>query len=144
VKDFTVNNIQNILNTTFPLIEKLLKDYGEFHPLASFSRLDGTVEQLLDFDGTDMEFPNPDTIISNLKKAFIFRKEELAAIAIFKDVWIKEQELDAVVVFVEDKDDTSAYSLVYPYKLEDGELEFFKPWKQLEEKEIFLNNQSNN
>ena len=132
-----VNNIQNILNKTLPLIEKLLKDYGEFHPLASFSRLDGTVEQLLDFDGNNVEFPNPDAVINNLKSAFRYRKDELSAIAIFKDVWIKEQELDAVVIFVEDKDETSAYSLVYPYKLEDGELEFFKPWKQVEEKEIF-------
>ena len=28
-----MNEIQNILNVTFPFVESLLKEYGEFYPL---------------------------------------------------------------------------------------------------------------
>lgn len=136
--DLIVNNIQNILNTTFPLIEKLLKEYGEFYPLASFSRLDGSVEQLVDFEGNDADFPNSDAVITNLKNAFRYRKNELSAIAIFSDVWLNEKELDAIVVFVEESEVNDAFSLFYPYKLTNKELEFFEPWKQLEQKEIWI------
>jgi len=134
-----MNEIQKILDVTFPLVETLLKDYGEFYPLASVVNLDKTVEQITDFEGNDIEFPGSVSVLKSLKNKLHSESEHFLAIAIFYDVRLKEKETDAIAVFVEDKSENSAYTFYFPYKIEESEIIFEESWKTLQSKEIFVN-----
>ena len=39
-----MNDIENILDETFPFVESLLKEYGEFYPLSSAVNIEQKVE----------------------------------------------------------------------------------------------------
>ena len=86
-----MNDIQNILDITFPFVEKLLKDYGEFYPLASVVNLKYEVEQLLLPEDEENDFPKSIGVIGEIKKELRWKRDECIAIAIFYDVKLKEK-----------------------------------------------------
>ena len=133
-----MKEIQNILNSTLPFVEILLKEYGEFYPLASVVNLDEKVEQITNFNGNDIEFPESTSVLENLKNHLRTKSNNFLAIAIFYNVRVKEDETDAVAVFVEDKIENSAFTFYYAYKIDKKELIFGNSWKTLVPKEIFI------
>ncbi|MFL9831341.1 hypothetical protein ABS764_10830 [Flavobacterium sp. ST-87] len=132
-----MNDIQNILDITFPFVEKLLKDYGEFYPLASVVNLNHEVEQLLLSEDEENDFPKSTGVIGEIKKELRWRRDDYIAFAIFYDVRLKEKQTDAIAVLVEHKFEKQAFVFYYPYKLIDNELFFSDSWKEMKEIEIF-------
>lgn len=132
-----MNEIQNILNVTFPFVESLLKEYGEFYPLASVAKTDITVEQLLNFETDEIEFPKSTSIIDSIKKELRLKQNEYIAIALFYNVKLKEENTDAIAVYVEHKLENFAYTLYYPYEIIKNTTAFSDSWKTIEQMEIF-------
>jgi hypothetical protein len=136
-----MEDFQSILDANFPFVENLLKEYGEFYPLACSITINGKVEQVLleEYNSVDAEndFPNTTSLISELKKELRWKRNEFVAIAIFYDVRIKERKTDAVAVFIEHKEKKQAYTFYYPYELINNNLVFSESWKVIEEMEIF-------
>ena len=131
--------IQNLLDKTLPFVTTLLKDYGEFYPLASAVNLNREVEQVLLEEDEENDFPTSATVIGELKKALSWQKDEFIAIAIFYDVALKEEQTDAIAIFVEHKEENQAFTIYYPYKMIDSEIVFSESWKVENEMEIFVN-----
>ena len=135
-----MNDIEKILHSTMPFVEGLLKENGEFFPLASAIKTNDSIAQVGTYDGEDR--PLSDKVIADLKKAFRAKKDEYKTIAIFYDVRVVDPDskvkTDAVAVFIETKNDHSAYTFYYPYSLtKDNELTFANPWKNKAKSEIF-------
>jgi hypothetical protein len=64
------------------------------------------------------------------------KREDFIAIAIFYDVKLPEKQSDAVAIYVESKEENSAYTFFYTYMFEQNELVFTESWKVLESMEI--------
>jgi hypothetical protein len=138
--DNTMNDIEKLLDSTMPFVEGLLKNHGEFFPLASAIKTNDSIAQVGTYDGDDR--PLSDKLIVDLKKAFRAKKDDYKTIAIFYDVRVVDPDTkvktDAVAVFVETKNDDSAFTFYYPYTLtKDKQLTFSNPWKNKMTKEIF-------
>jgi hypothetical protein len=132
-----MNDIQNILNITFPFVESLLKDYGEFYPLASVVKNDKTVDQFLTNDKGGNEFPKSTSVIERIKSELHLKQNDFIAFAIFYDVKLKEKNTDAIAVYVEHKIESFAYTFYYPYEIIENEPKFYDSWKVIEQMEIF-------
>ena len=135
-----MNDIERLLDSTFPFVEELLMEHGEFFPLASAVKTNDSIAQVGTYDGDEKPLSN--TVIEDLKAAFRAKKDDYKTIAIFYDVRVVDpntnQKTDAVAVFVETKIDITAYTVYYPYILTtDGELSFSDAWKNASAKEIF-------
>jgi hypothetical protein len=135
-----MNDIERLLDSTFPLVENLLTKYGEFFPLASAIKTDDTIAEV----GTYFEEEKPlsDKVIAQLKKSFRAKKEDYKTIAIFYDVRVvnpnTNSKTDAVAVFVETKNEDTSYIFYYPYILKtDKQPAFSDSWKEKNNKEIF-------
>jgi hypothetical protein len=135
-----MNDIERLLDSTFPLVEELLKNYGEFFPIASAIKIDDTIAQV----GTYKEDEKPlsNEVITDLKNAFKAKVNSYKIIAIFYDVKIINPntniKTDAVAVYVETKIGETAYVFYYPYSLtNDKQLTFSDSWKIKNGKEIF-------
>ncbi|OXB00710.1 hypothetical protein [Flavobacterium pectinovorum] len=134
-----MDDIQNILDETFPLVERLLKEYGEFYPLSSAVNIEQKVEHVILEEDEENDNPESNSVIAELKKELRWRKDEFLAIAIFYDVKVKEQQTDAIAVFVEHKKEMEAFTFYYHYELVDNDLIFGKSWKTIEKMQIFEN-----
>jgi len=134
-----MNDIQNILDVTFPFVETLLKEYGEFYPLSTVVNDKGEVEQFLLEEDEENDFPESNSVIMELKRELRDKKNDLAAIAIFYDVELKEKQTSAIAIFVEHKEEKNAYTFYYPYELNESNLVFGESWKVSENIEIFEN-----
>jgi hypothetical protein len=134
-----MNEIQTIINVTLPFVKSLLKDYGEFYPMASASNHKGEVVQvLLEEVDDENDFPKSNSVIGELKKELHSKRTEFVAIAIFYDVKLKESQTDAIAILVEHKEEKQAYTFYYPYKIVDNTLEFADSWKVIENMEILI------
>ncbi|WP_289659685.1 hypothetical protein [Flavobacterium panacagri] len=132
-----MNDIQNILDSTFPFVESLLKEYGEFYPLASAINSDGKVEQILLEEDEEIDFPESVSVLGELKKELRWRKNDFKAVAIFYDVNLKENNTSAIAVSVEHEREKEAFIFYYPYQLIDGNLVYGESWKVVAEMQIF-------
>ena len=135
-----MDDIEILLNDTMPFVEDLLKKYGEFFPVASAIKIDGSVALMGTYDGD--EKPSADKLIADFKTAFKADRDDYRAITIFYDVSVVNpdtgQKGDAIAVFVETKNDDDAYTFYFSYSLiSNEELEFNNSWKNIEAKEIF-------
>jgi len=137
-----MSDIQRLINSTFPFVQNLLEEYGEFYPLASAIANDDSITQIGSYEGD--EIPQSDTLIADLKKALKAKQGDYKCVAIFFDVSIVNPETalksDAIAVFTEAQSDNNGYQLYYPYvltnekKLAIGE----GSWKEIIDKEIFI------
>jgi hypothetical protein len=71
-----MNDIQNILDETFPFIESLLKEYGEFYPVSSAVNIEQKVEHVILEEDNDNDNPKSNSVIAELKKELRWRKNE--------------------------------------------------------------------
>jgi len=134
-----MNDIQNILDEIFPFVESLLKEYGEFYPISAVVNIEQKVKHIILEEDEENDFPKSTSVIAEIKKELRCRKNEFLAIAIFYDVKVKEEQTDAIAVFVEHKKEMEAYTFYYPYELIDNDLVFGKSWKVVETIQIFEN-----
>ena len=131
-----MNDIERLLDSTFPLVEDLLKDYGEFFPLASAIKTDETIAQVGTYDGDEKPLSNK--VIADFKNAFKAKAKDYKTIAIKVVNPNTNSKTDAVAVFVETKIEGTAYVFYYPYSLtNDKQLTFSDSWKNKNDKEIF-------
>ena len=137
-----MEDFKRLTDATFPFVEDLLKKHGEFFPLASAIEKNDSIANVGTYDGNEQ--PLSDKVIADLKIGLRegAKKGDYKAIAIFYDVRVIDpntnQKTDAVAVFVENKNDATAYKLFYPYTLtKDRVLTFAESWKNITEKEIF-------
>ncbi len=136
----TMNDIEKLLDSTMPFLEGLIKKHGEFFPLASAIKTNDSIAQVGTYDGDDR--PLSDKLIADLKNALRAKRNDYRTIAIFYDVKVVDPstkvKTDAIAVFVETKNDDSAFTFYYPYTLTtDKELIFSNPWKNKMGIEIF-------
>lgn len=134
-----MNDFQSILDEIFPFVERLLKEYGEFYPVSAVVDTEQKVKHVILEENEENDFPQSTSVIAELKKELRWRKNEFLAIAIFYDVKVKEEQTDAIAVFVEHKKEREAYTFYYPYELTDNDLVFGKSWKAIEKMQIFEN-----
>lgn len=132
-----MNDFQKILDITFPFVESLLREYGEFYPLATIVNNNGNVEQFTLEEDLENDFPKSDTVIGEIKKNLRWNQDQFVAFALFYDVFLKEKELDAIEVLVEHKIEQKAYTFYYPYKIIEDKIEFFDSWKTEEIISVF-------
>ena len=135
-RNVVMKEIQKILDITFPFVETLLNDYREFYPLVSVVKLNGTVDQVTKFKGDNIDFPDSVSVLENLKNELRSKHKDFIAISIFYDVKLPKKQSDAVAIYVETKEENSAYTFFYTYKFEQNELVFTESWKILESTEI--------
>jgi hypothetical protein len=134
-----MKEIQTLLDTMFPFVKSLLKDYGEFYPVAASINCNGEVEQILIEEDGENDFPTSNTVIGKLKKSLNWRKAEFQAITIFYDVTLKEEQTDAIAVFIEHKEENLTFTFYYPYKIVNEVIVITEPWRENKEMEIFVN-----
>jgi len=135
-----MEDIQRLLDSTFPFVTDLLKKYGEFFPFASAISVYDSIAQIGTYEGN--EKPLSDKLIIELKIAIIAKKERYKVIAIFYDVRAINPKTniksDAIAVFVEAINDDKSITFYYPYHLTDNKhLIFFDAWREENNKEIF-------
>ena len=63
-----MNDIERLVDNTFPFVKSLLKNYGEFLPLASAVKTNNTIAQVGTYNGD--ERPLSYQLIADLKKSF--------------------------------------------------------------------------
>ncbi len=139
-----MNDIQTLINSTFPFVEDLLKKHGEFYPVASAIEPNDSITMVGTHDGNDK--PLSQIVIDNLKTVLKqgASKGQYKTIAIFYDVKTVDpntkEKTDAIAVFVEHKEGKTAYIFYYPYKLTaNRELTISKSFGSGTDKEIFKN-----
>ena len=78
-----MDELQSLINSTLPFIEKMLRNHGEFYPLASALDSSGKIAQMGAYDGN--EHPKSVDVINDLKKNLKqgAQKGEYSAITIF-------------------------------------------------------------
>ena len=134
-----MNDIKRLLNSTMPLVKELLEKYGEFYPLASAIKINDSIAQVGTNNGD--EKPLSKNLILEIKKALKHKKDTYKTIAIFYDITTVDPDtnvkIDAIAVFVENKNNDFAFTFYYPYTLKNKKLIFLDPWKSEIEKEIF-------
>ena len=135
-----MKDIQFLINKTFPFVENLLEENGEFYPLATALKPDHSFPMVGAFDGDD--FPLSTTVIDNLKAGLKAQSKENKAVVIFYDVRVTEpatlKKRDAVAVFAEHVEGQESYVFFYPYELLAGKLTFYECFAEAGEKEIFM------
>lgn len=136
-----MNEIERLLDSTFPLIVNLLENYGEFFPLASAIKTNDSIAQIGTYEGDEQPLSN--TLITNFKSTFRANRDDYNAITIFFDVRVMDpntnSKTDAVAVFAEMKKDSVAFNFYYPYVLTpNNKLTFSEPWSTEVPKEIFI------
>lgn len=102
-----MEDLERLLDATFPFVEDLLKKHGEFFPLASAIDKSDSITHVGTYDGDEQ--PKSDKVIADLKVGLreAAKNGDYKAIAIFYDVRVIDpntnQKTDAVAVFVENK-----------------------------------------
>ncbi|MEX6690171.1 hypothetical protein QTN47_21860 [Danxiaibacter flavus] len=132
-----------LIDKTFPFIDTLLKNYGEFFPIAMAVKNDGTLASVATYDGN--EIPLSDDVIKSLKQALTegYKKGDYVAGAIFYDVRVIEpitnEKKDAVAVLYESANENVAINYFYPYILtKERALSYTEGWNNTLEKEVFV------
>ncbi len=135
-----MDDVERILNTTFPFVEQLLEKYGEFYLVATAVKTDNSIAQIGTYNGDD--HPLSTDVLSELKTAIRVHKIDYRTVLIFYDVKVMDHhtntKTDAVAVLVESANDDTGYLFFYPYQLRDKKLFFSKSWRELNDKEIFV------
>jgi hypothetical protein len=136
-----LKDIEKLLNSIFPLVEELLTKYGEFFPFASAINANGSISTIGTYDGDEQ--PLSDKVITDLKKGIRANKDDYKVIAIFYDISVLNPKTniktDAVAVFVETRNENTAYTFYYTYTLTSNKkLIFSDSWRNQEDKEIFI------
>ena len=132
---------EELMKSTLPFAERMLKEHGEFYPFAGHMSFEGEIVHVgAKMEGTD--HPKSQPLIELLEESFRqqARNGELRATSIIYDVRIKppgsEDKTDAIQVCLDHRDGYSV-KVLFPYKLTNGELLFGKTFVQRGDNRIF-------
>jgi hypothetical protein len=131
---------ETLLGAVLPFAEKMLADYGEFHPFGGAMRPDGEIVSIAGYDGRDCP-PSKDTIEL---LASAFREAALAksyiATAIVYDVRVtppgESEPKDAVAAELEHSDGY-AVTVFVPYRFTGTSLDLEPPFATGDRRGIF-------
>ncbi len=129
------------MRSTLPLAERMLKEHGEFYPYSGHMTSSGEIVHVGGkIEGTD--HPKSQTLIELLQESFRkqARNGEIKATSIIFDVRIKppgsDEKTDAIQVCLDHRDGYSV-KVIFPYKINNGELLFGQTFAQRGENKIF-------
>jgi hypothetical protein len=131
-----MTDIERLVNSHFPIVEKLLLDFGEFFPIGAVLYNDNGIAPIKpEIKG---EHPLSTEVIESLLATIRSHKQSLKLAAIFYDVRIQLEEnnsiSDAIAVFIESKLEESACVTYYPYFITtENKLQLGTSWEEKSE-----------
>jgi len=133
-------DIEKLIDNTFPIIEGMLKRSGSFPLQASAIKLNSMFTRIS--TGYGAKQTTTSELITELKKALRKKTGCYRSVAIFSDMRIVDpytsMQIPAIEVYIEAKNEMSAYIFYYPYTLPGKkEVRFGNTWSQITRKEIF-------
>jgi len=132
---------EKLMNGILPLAEKMLREYGEFHPYGGYLRPDGELVQV-GAEDPDTDYPKARDLIYLLRSSFreMAHDERCKAVAIVFDVRVKlpnsDEKSDAVQVSLDHADGYSA-EVFFPYKIVNREVVYGNAFAHEGKHEIF-------
>jgi hypothetical protein len=134
-----MTNFEKLLDITFPVVERLMEEYGEFYPLATAIKNNNEIVPVATF--YEEEYPKAAQLLEKLKEAFIAKKNDYKAFVICYNGKMIHPETrnktDVIVFIAEDKVNDLFYHFYYPYSIVKKAINFGEPWKSEKVKEIF-------
>lgn len=129
------------MNAIFPLAERMLRQYGEFHPYGGYMKLDGTI---VDVGAEDPDTDHPKSKDSIYLLRSLFREMATAgqcsAVAIVFNVAVNlpksDRKVDAIQVCVDHVDGYSA-EVFFPYHLSNDRIAYDESFAQEGNHDIF-------
>jgi hypothetical protein len=131
---------ETLMNEAMPLVEKMLKQHGEFYPFGYVMKSSGEVALVAGYDGT--ERPKSQAVIDLLTAGF---KRDAAlgkvkATALVYNIRVvppgASEKSDAVEIALDHRDNYSVV-VVFPYVLRNKELAIGAPFAQKGDSRIF-------
>jgi hypothetical protein len=132
------------MNEILPLAEKMLREYGEFHPYGGYLKPDGEVVHVGAQD-TDTDYPKARDLIYVLRSSFqgLARADQCKAVAMVFYVTVtlpeSDQKSDAIQVCVEHVEGYAA-EVFFPYQIVNKEVVYGETFAQQRKHEIFGRN----
>jgi hypothetical protein len=112
--------LEEVLNALLPFAQRMLQEYGEFHPFGASMRSDGTISLIgADVDGS--EFPKSTDLIELMEAGLLkdAKSGKIKASGICMDVRVmepdKSEKTDAIRVDLEHKEG-QVVSVFLPYE----------------------------
>jgi len=131
---------ETLLSSVFPFAKQTLSKNGEFFPFSGAMLADGEVIGVGGYTGTEQ--PPSSELIQFLKEDLIAaaRRGEYKATAIVCDVKVNlptsGETSEAIAVSLNHRDNYSVM-VIFPYKLEHGQLTFGDTYAEIGEDDIF-------
>ena len=119
---------ERLMNSVLPLAERMLRDYGEFHPYGGYMKPNGEVVHV-GAEDEETEFPKSKDLLYVLRKSFseLAQAGKCEATAIVLDVRVslpeENRKGNAIQVCLEHRDGYSA-EVFFPYEIEDGRVKY--------------------
>jgi hypothetical protein len=135
-----MTDIEKLINSHFPFIENILKEYGEFFPIGAVLDENNEISPIKpEIEG---EHPESTEVIKSLRRTIRSHRPTLRIAAIFYDVRLGGHEQnafsDAIAVHIESKTEEPPFVVYYPYLISvDKTLEFGKAWKEKTDRTIW-------
>jgi hypothetical protein len=129
-----------LIGSVLPFAEQMLSIHGAFIPFGGAMRVDGQIVSIAGYD--ENEHSQPTSLIALMKAGLVeaARRGEYKATAIVYDVRVElpssEEKSDAIAVSLNHRDNYSVVVL-FPYKIDGGELILGTVFAQEGEADIF-------
>ena len=136
------SEVEDLMNASIGFAEKMLKEHGEFYPYGAAMTTDGEIVSVAADGGGEQ--PPSQEIIDLLKESFraAATAGEYRATALIYDVRASTppdgEVSDAIAVALDHRDDYSV-TVLFPYKIADGELVFGQIFAQAGANDVFQN-----
>jgi hypothetical protein len=131
------NDFNQLADYCVSMAEYFLKNQnGEFYPFGAY--IDNTGQIIPSAISNSDEFPTSEVLITKLKTVFEKRLQgaEIQAYAIAYDSVVKNasypNKIDAVATRMAHAHSDSVFLFYFPYKLNDGKVEFFESFGEIE------------
>jgi hypothetical protein len=134
-----MTNFEKLLDITFPVVERLMEEYGEFYPIATAIKNNDEIVPVATF--YEEEYPKSAELLEKLKEVFIAKKKDYKALVICYNAKMIHPETgdktDVIIFIAEDKENDLFYHFYYPYSIVNKAIDFGEPWKSEKGIEIF-------
>ncbi len=135
-----MTDVESLIEKTLPFIKTLLKNNGEFFPVASGIKADGSFVMLKLYDGN--ESPVSDKLLQDFKKTLRKDATEYRAISILYDVVVTNHKTglktDAIAICAEAKEAGLSHTYFYRYVIADEIAFDTEIWAEEKDREIFI------
>jgi len=131
---------ETLMSSMLPFAEQMLIKHGEFFPFGGAMQNDGKIVSVSGYDGNEQ--PPSDHVIDLIKRGLLdgARKGKYRATALVCDVKVNlpatGEKSDLISVSLNHRDDYSVI-VMFPYRIEGGDLAFAAPYAERGEDYIF-------